>query len=312
MHPHYAHGHAPLQCAAIQATHRNLPRVGVDEDLVDHQGDGALLVHADHGLADGGFFIAVPYLGYPVPLGDLGVGQELDDHVQHDLVDGSHLGQCLLVLLGAVIIDVLEGYALLLHVGHRGGPLVGSRTEGDAAPCHVQLPILLELGRCQVLDLVVKLGDYLDETLLHLLGGDLELVYQAVHLVDEDDRLDVLLDGLPDHGLGLGHDALHGAYHDHGAVQGAHGTGHVTAEVHVAGGVDEVDEVLVALELVHHRGVDRIDGDAAGLFLLVVVQGKLAARQFEAHEACACHQAVRQGRLAVVDVGHGADIPDVI
>ena len=68
----------------------------------------------------------------------------------------------------------------------------------------------------------------------------------------------------------------------------------------------------MALELVHHRGVHRVDGDAAGLLLLVVVQGELAARQVEAHQAGARQQAVRQGRLAVIDVGHGADVPDVL
>ena len=115
---------------------------------------------------------------------------------------------------------------------------MNGRAEGDAAAGHVQLPVRLELRRDQVLYLGVQLGDDLDETLLHLLRGDLELVDEAVDLVDEDDGLDVLLDGLPDDGLGLGHDALHGADHDHGAVQGAHGAGHVAAEVYVSGGVD--------------------------------------------------------------------------
>ena len=141
-------------------------------------------------------------------------------------------------------------------------------------------------------DPAVDLGDDLHEPLLHLLRSDLELVDQPVHLVDEQDRPDALLQRLPDDRLGLGHDALDRADQDDDAVQGPHGPGHVAAEVHVARGVDEVDEVLLALELVHHRGVGGVDGDAAGLLLLVEVEHELLPGQILGHHACAGDEVV--------------------
>ena len=66
------------------------------------------------------------------------------------------------------------------------------------------------------------------------------------HLVHEEDGLDALGDGLPEHGLGL--DAHAGdAVNDHeGAVGDAERGGDLGREVNMAGRVDEVDEEGVA------------------------------------------------------------------
>src|SRR5689334_23685354 len=47
----------------------------------------------------------------------------------------------------------------------------------------------------------------------------------------------------------------------------AHRAGDVPAEVDVAGRVDQVDQVLPALEVVDHGGDRRVDRDAPGLLL---------------------------------------------
>ena len=75
--------------------------------------------------------------------------------------------------------------------------------------------------------------------------GEVEVGAELVHLVDEADARDVVLVGLTPDGLGLGLDAFFAVEHGDGAVEDAQRALHLDREVDVAGGVDDVDLVVV-------------------------------------------------------------------
>ena len=77
------------------------------------------------------------------------------------------------------------------------------------------------------------------------LHGEVEVRAELVHLVDEADARDVVLVGLAPDRLGLGLDALLAVEHGDGAVEDAQGALHLDGEVDVAGGVDDVDLVVL-------------------------------------------------------------------
>ncbi len=286
----------------------DLAGMGVDDDLGDHHGDRARGIAGQHGLADLALLVALPDDGDTALLRFDGVGNVLDDHAEKDLVDGGLLGQGPHIVVPAVLVDVLERDAGLLHAGNVNGPVVVGGAESDRAVLGTDLPLLVKgLGKLGD-DALVDLGDNGHEALLHLLLGDLQLVDQAVDLVDEQHRADALLQGLPDDRLGLRHYALYSANYDDTAVEGPHGPGDVPAEVHVTRRVDEVDEVFLTLVGVHHRGVGGIDGDAAGLLLLVEVEHQLLSREVTGHHAGAGDKIVTQSGLTVVDVRRGTDV----
>ena len=83
------------------------------------------------------------------------------------------------------------------------------------------------------------------ELLAHLVDHVLEVRADAVHLVDEDDARDVVFGGLAPDGLGLGLHAGHAAEDDDRAVEHPQRALDLGGEVHVAGGVDDVDALLL-------------------------------------------------------------------
>jgi len=150
-------------------------------------------------------------------------------------------------------------FARLLHVGHADRPVVVAGAEGDRPIAGVDAPLVDELLGRHLPDELVHFGDDSVEALLEGLAGELEFLDGAIDLVDEEDRFDLLPEGLPEHRLGLGHDALDGADHDHGAVDGPHRTGDVPAEVDVTRRIDEVDQVVLVVEFVDDRDVRVVD-----------------------------------------------------
>ncbi|MNY59843.1 hypothetical protein D3C86_1963280 [compost metagenome] len=96
--------------------------------------------------------------------------------------------------------------------------------------------------------------------------------------------------------LGVDHQQ-HGVDHRHHALD-------FTAEVGVAGGVDDVDVVAVPVD----RGVFRQDGDAALFFLVVAVHQTLGVELVALEGAGLAQQGVNQGGLAMVDVGDDGDV----
>ncbi len=133
-----------------------------------------------------------------------------------------------------------------------------------------------------------------------------EVGADAVHLVDEAHARDLVLVGLTPHGLGLGLDAGHRVEHRDRTVEHAQRALDLDREVDVAGGVDDVDAVVVP----DARGGGRGDGDAALLLLRHVVHGRGAVVHLTDLVALArvVEDALGRGGLARVDVGHDADV----
>ena len=82
---------------------------------------------------------------------------------------------------------------------------------------------------------------------------------RQVDLVEDRHDLEVVLNGLVAVGQRLGLDALGGVDQEHRSLAGGQRAGHLVAEVDVAGGVDQVEDVTG----VHHPDVLGLDGDPA-------------------------------------------------
>ena len=135
----------------------------------------------------------------------------------------------------------------------------------------------------------------------------LEVGANAVHLVDERDARHGVLIGLTPHGLGLRLDAGDRVEHGDGAIEHAQGALHLDGEVHVPGCIDDVDAMTAPQRRRGRRG----DRDAALLLLdhpvhrratLVDLAQLVGAARVE-------EDALGDGRLARVNVGHDADVP---
>ncbi len=134
------------------------------------------------------------------------------------------------------------------------------RAERHLALVRVDLPLLLELRVSIGLEQRVEVPDDLEQALEDLLRAQPELLDEPVDLVDVQERLDFLLHGLPQDGLGLRHDALDAVHDDDPAVHHAQRPCDVAGKVDVPGGVDKVDHVALPILLVqeaHVRGLDR-------------------------------------------------------
>ena len=95
------------------------------------------------------------------------------------------------------------------------------------------------------------------------------------------------------------------------AFAGGQAARHFVGKIHVTGRVDQVQFVwLAVLGLVGHRHGMRLDRDAALAFQVHRIQHLLAHLAF-LHRARRLQQAIRQRRLAVVDVRDDAEIPNV-
>jgi len=135
---------------------------------------------------------------------------------------------------------------------------------------------------------------------------------RQVDLVEHRDDLEVALDGQVGVGERLGLDPLARVDHQQRALARGQAARHLVREVDVAGRVDQVELVglTVRRRVVHPHGLG-LDGDAA-LALQVHGVEHLAAHVALRHRAGALEDAVRQRRLAVVDVGDDAEVADVV
>ena len=144
------------------------------------------------------------------------------------------------------------------------------------------------------------------QAVLDHVDGAVEVGADAVHLVDEAHPRDLVLVGLTPHGLGLRLDAGDRVEHRDGTVEDAQRALDLDGEVDVAGGVDDVDAVVVP----DARGGGRGDGDATLLLLRHVVHGRRAVVDLADLVALAgvVEDALGRRGLARVDVGHDADV----
>ena len=114
------------------------------------------------------------------------------------------------------------------------------------------------------------------QTLLQLLDHHVEIRAGAVHLVDENHARHFVLVGLAPDGLGLRLHTGGAAQHHHRTIQHTQGTLYLNGEVHVPGGVDDIDAVLVELgihALPETGGRRRGNGNTPLLLLLHPVHG---------------------------------------
>ena len=131
-----------------------------------------------------------------------------------------------------------------------------------------------------------------------------------VDLVDDRQDLQVVLHRQIGVGQGLGLDALGGVHHQDGPLAGRQGAGDLIVEVHMAGGVDEVELVGVpVLGLIVEPHRPGLDGDAPLLLQVHVVQ-ELGLHLPLGDRPTQLNEPVRQRRLAVVDVGNDGKISD--
>ena len=201
---------ALLHLAREEPNDRDLAGMLVVDDTEDDADRLAVGVAGEHALAV--LSVEVPVLPQhrdAVRLGHLRRREVGDYDLEKDLVQRAALDQVLMVPGYACLIDVLEGDVELLHGRDRKRPFVERSAECDVALVDVYEPVVLVRRRVGGDDLV-DLVNNLEEPLLHAVRIELQLVYEPVDLVDEQDRLGPLLERLPEHRFGLRHDAFNG------------------------------------------------------------------------------------------------------
>ncbi len=147
---------------------------------------------------------------------------------------------------------------------------------------------------------------------LDLGAGVVRVGLRQVHLVQDRHHLDAEVERGVAVGHGLRLDALAGVDHQQRALAGRQRAADLVGKIDVAGRVDQVEVVdLPVARLVVQRGGLRLDGDAA-LALDVHRVEQLGFHLALGQAAAALDQAIRQRRLAMVDVRDDREISDVV
>ena len=149
------------------------------------------------------------------------------------------------------------------------------------------------------------------DDLLDLLLGAVDVGRRQVDLVDHRQQLEAAVDGEIGVGERLRFDPLRRVDDQQRPFAGGERARHLVGEVDVPGGVDQVEDVgLAVLRLVVEPHGARLDGDAA-LALEVHVVEQLGVHLALRHRAGALEDAVGERRLAVVDVRDDREVADV-
>ena len=265
------------------------------------------LLHA----LDGGGYIAhlsggelihgLPLGGEDAHLGHVELvarGHGPDAHAGADSpVEHPHIGQRSLVVIVEAVEDQGLGGAVVVAAGGR----YPVHDLGEHL-LHVEAGLGRHPGRV--------LGGQADHV-LDLMHDPLRLRGGQVDLVDDGQDLEVVVDGQVHVGQGLGFDALGGVHHQHRPLAGFQGTGDLVGEVHVARGVDEVEHILLPVGRgVEHAHSGGLDGDAP---LPLDVHGieELSLHVPLGYGIGELHHPIRQGGLAMVDMGDDAEIANM-
>ena len=149
------------------------------------------------------------------------------------------------------------------------------------------------------------------DDVLDLLGHLVGIGAGKVDLVDDRDDLQVMVHGQVDIAQGLGLHALGGVHHQDSAVAGGQGTGNFIIKVDVAGGIDQVENILLPV-VGPIDGADGLglDGDAPLPLQVHIVQDLLLHLPL-GQKAGHLDDPVRQGGLAVVNVGDNTKVADL-
>ncbi len=146
---------------------------------------------------------------------------------------------------------------------------------------------------------------------LNLFPHPLRLGAGQVDFVDDGQNLQARVDRQISIRKGLRLDALGRVHHQHGPLARGEGTGDFVVEVHVAGRVDQVEDVVPPVfRVVQQRDGVGLDGDAA-LALEVHIVENLVLHLAQGDGIGQLQDAVGQRALAVVNMGDDAEIPDI-
>ena len=148
------------------------------------------------------------------------------------------------------------------------------------------------------------------ESVSHHVQNMIEVGARDVHLVDVSHTGHAILISLTPNGLRLGLNTALSAEDGHRTVQDAQGTLHLNGEVHVAGGVDDIDAVIVPVTGGSRGG----NGDTSLLLLLHPVHGGatlVGLAQLMGLTGVEQDTLGRSG-LTGIDVSHDADIPSML
>jgi hypothetical protein len=190
---------------------------------------------------------------------------------------------------------------------------VKTGTESDRALVGVNLAVTEGL-------VVVSGNDHVDglndtgEVLVQILLGDLKFEERTIDLVDDDNRLDTLTKSLAEHGLGLDADTFNGIDDDESTVGNTESSSDLRGEVNVTGGVDQVDQEVILLDLngnvlkilgILELGVQR---DGSGLdchTTLLLVRTRIRESSFSGlccrDNTGTLDERVGKGRFSVID-----------
>ena len=263
---------------------------GTAEDREGFLGDGELA----HASAD-------------VFLGQVAVLEEL----VHELVVGFGSGfhELLVVFLGLVLEVVRD----------LGGVVLGAELLGAVPHVGLHLNQVDNAGEVVLgTDRQLHHDRSSAQLLLDGVDGVVEVRAELVHLVDEADTRNAVLVSLTPHGLGLRLHAFLAVEHGNGSIEHTQGALHLGREVHVARGIDDVDLELalgvVGLTAPEAGGSSRLDGDTTFLLLRHEVHGGGAVVGLADLVVLTGveQNTLGSGGLAGIDVGHDADIADVV
>ena len=130
----------------------------------------------------------------------------------------------------------------------------------------------------------------------------------TVDLVDVADDRQVQSQGLHQDELGLGHDAFESIDHEDAAINHLQDPLYLTAEIRMAGGIDNIDLDAVVI----HGCILGKDGDAALPLDVAGIHDPLGHCLIVPEDAGLAQEVVHKRRLAVVDMGYNRDVPDIL
>lgn len=225
-----------------------------------------------------------------------------------------HLGLVDTKLLGVTDSELTDGE----------GPAVETGTESDGTLVGVDLDItesLVEVGGDDDVDGLNGTGEGLVQVLL----GDLELEKSTVDLVDDNNGLNTLTKSLTQDSLGLDADTLDGVDDDESTVSDTEGSSDFRGEINVTGGVNEVDQEVLAVGLLANNVLDvlgvlkmtvqgdggGLDGDTTLLLIGTGIGGTGITSLSGGDDTGLGEKGVGKSRLAVIDVGNDGHVTDV-
>ena len=160
----------------------------------------------------------------------------------------------------------------------------------------------VEHGEFELVFVGIEVDEQVIDFVEHFVGAGV----LTVDLVQHHDDGKVQAKGLAEHEAGLGEGAFGSVHEQDNAVHHGEGAFHFTAEVGVAGGVEDVDAHILPL----HGAVLGRDGDAAFTFQLHAVHDAVVHFLVGAEHAALLEKGVDEGGLTVVNVGNDSDIAD--